>query len=141
MFSKESKAVLEMLFWLLSPTCSMCTWTVKRFLGNVASRAKEQTLLLGMAPCCICLVGILASWRKLDSISIPTSLLENSWASSKQIFCWVSAILLLCLLGFEYPSVFMASEVTSWLSQRVNDHRIIFASNLSPWCLVTSVER
>lgn len=29
-----------MLFWLLLlPTCTMCTWTAKCFLGNVASRA------------------------------------------------------------------------------------------------------
>lgn len=43
----------------------------------------------------------------------------------------VFAILLLCLLGFEYPPLFMASEVTSQLSQREG---ITTASFLHPAC-------
>lgn len=44
------------------------------------------------------------------------------------------AILLLCLLGFEYSSLFMASEVTSWLSQR---EWMTTASFLHPICYPT----
>lgn len=46
----------------------------------------------------------------------------------------MSAILLFCLLGFEYPSLFMASQVTSWLSQR---EWMTTASFLHPICYPT----
>lgn len=129
-----------MLFWLLCPTCSVCTWTAKCFLGNVGSRAKPGTDPAAghgtmEEQCCICLVGILLSWRKLDSIPIPTSLPGNSWASSKQIFCWVWEVnvchFIVLSLGFECPSLFMAPEVTSWLSQR---QWMTTASFLHPTC-------
>lgn len=78
-----------------SPTYHICIRTAKCLLGNGASRAEPEGRPAARhsvleEECCICLVGMLVSWRKLGGISISTVLLGNSWAPSKHIlFCWV----------------------------------------------------
>lgn len=141
--SVESKRVQQYLKCSFassfSPTCSLCTWTAKGIPGNASIAEPRQTLLLGMAP-----------WRSRDAFTWWESWCpEGNWMAFPSLHhfqetheplqskyfvgCEKSmfAILLLFLLGFECPSLFMASEVKSWLSQREG---IITAALLHPTC-------